>query len=225
MREQVSHVVLLVTFAWLGSAVAGPIEKPENSDKIGKQTVQEFFTSDWGACEPLKNPLVIPEMSDPQTWIRCQKHLPEHPSDIEEYLPRLSRCMLKSTGWVRSNGNMNLSKYLQYLSLLGLDNETMDSTREAHKGCISKAYKETDFKTQDKLYVECIFRHFTKVCGANFQGAVKEGYIVGITQLSFMPRMGPLEVVDEVDGDDVVETPPGEEPAPRPVNETSPVEP
>ncbi|XP_070383288.1 uncharacterized protein [Dermacentor albipictus] len=187
--------------------------------------VQEFFTSDWGACEPLKNPLVIPEMSDPQTWIRCQKHLPEHPSDIEEYLPRLSRCMLKSTGWVRSNGNMNLSKYLQYLSLLGLDNETMDSTREAHKGCISKAYKETDFKTQDKLYVECIFRHFTKVCGANFQGAVKEGYIVGITQLSFMPRMGPLEVVDEVDGDDVVETPPGEEPAPRPVNETSPVEP
>ncbi|KAH7939803.1 hypothetical protein HPB52_017553 [Rhipicephalus sanguineus] len=148
MRDQLYHVVLLVTFSWLGSAVAGPLEKPEKGDKEGsKQTIQEFFTSDWGACEPLKNPLVIPEMSDPQTWIRCQKHLPEHPSDIEEYLPRLSRCMLKSTGWVRSNGNMNLSKYLQYLSLLGLDNE----------------YKETDFKTQDKLYVECIFKHFTKV--------------------------------------------------------------
>nr|XP_037273696.1 uncharacterized protein LOC119165718 [Rhipicephalus microplus] len=225
MRDQLHHVVLLVTFAWLGSAVAGPIEKPEKGDKDGgKQTIQEFFTSDWGACEPLKNPLVIPEMSDPQTWIRCQKHLPDHPSDIEEYLPRLSRCMLKSTGWVRSNGNMNLSKYLQYLSLLGLDNETMNSTREAHKGCISKAYKETDFKTQDKLYVECIFKHFTKVCGPNFQGAVKEGYIVGITQLSFMPRMGPMEVVDDVDDDDVVETPP-EEPAPRPVNETATIEP
>ncbi|KAL1469546.1 hypothetical protein MTO96_024926 [Rhipicephalus appendiculatus] len=117
MRDQLYHVFLLVTFAWLGSAVAGPLEKPEKGDKDGgKQTIQEFFTSDWGACEPLKNPLVIPE--------------------------------------VRSNGNMNLSKYLQYLSLLGLDNETMDSTREAHKGCISKA---------DKLYVECIFKHFTKV--------------------------------------------------------------
>ncbi|KAK8758191.1 hypothetical protein V5799_004180 [Amblyomma americanum] len=225
MRECGFHAVLLVTVAaWLGSARAGPIEKKPGSEKIDKQSIQEFFTSDWGACEPLKNPLVIPEMSDPQTWIRCQKHLPDHPSDIEEYLPRLSRCMLKSTGWVRSNGNMNLSKYLQYLSLLGLDNETMTSTREAHKGCISKAYKEKDYKTQDKVYVECIFKHFTKVCGANFQGAVKEGYIVGITQLSFMPRMGPLEVVDDVDTDDVVETPP-EGPLPVPVNATSAIEP
>ncbi|XP_040073949.1 uncharacterized protein LOC8033800 [Ixodes scapularis] len=166
-----------------------------------KNKIHEFFSSNWGACEPLKNPLVIPEMSNPTTWVKCQKHLPEHPQDIEEYLPRLSRCMLKSTGWVRSNGNMNLSKYLQYLSLLGLDDETMNGTREAHKGCIAKAYKEQDYKTQDKVYVECIFKFFTKSCSANFQGAVKEGYIVGITQLSFMPRMGPLEVVDDVEAE------------------------
>ncbi|XP_064487629.1 uncharacterized protein LOC135399819 isoform X2 [Ornithodoros turicata] len=182
----------------LETCSAGPvIKKGKQPGLSAKQT--EFFLSDWGKCEPLKSPLTLPEVNNPATWARCQKHLPQHPKDIEEYLPRLSRCMLKSIGWVRSNGNMNLGKYLEYIERLGMEEQVMNGTRETHTACVSKAYKEKDYKTQDKVYVECMFKFFTKECGPNFQGAVKEGYIVGITQISFMPRYGPLEVVDDVD--------------------------
>jgi len=182
------------------SAVSGgPIDKKERSkERISpKQTVEEFFTQNWGNCEPLKNPLVLPEISDPETWERCKQHIPTRPELVEEFLPNLSRCMLKTIGWVKPNGNMNLTKYLDYLGQAGLDEETYSATKIAHERCSQDAYTETDYKSQDKIYVECIFKHFDKACPPNFQAAVKQGYIVGITQISFVPRYDDVEYEED----------------------------
>lgn len=37
--------------------------------------------------------------------------------------------MLKVIGWVRANGNMNLTKYMDYLSQAGLDDKTLELTK------------------------------------------------------------------------------------------------
>lgn len=37
--------------------------------------------------------------------------------------------MLKVIGWVRPNGNMNLTKYMDYLSQAGLDGKTLELTK------------------------------------------------------------------------------------------------
>lgn len=37
--------------------------------------------------------------------------------------------MLKVIGWVRPNGNMNLTKYMDYLSQAGLDEKTLGLTK------------------------------------------------------------------------------------------------
>ncbi|OQR80083.1 hypothetical protein BIW11_00054, partial [Tropilaelaps mercedesae] len=176
--------------------------------------VEQFFTSNWGECEPLKNPLVLPEISDGSTWERCRAHIPLTPEQVEEALPNLSRCMLKVIGWVRPNGNMNLTKYMDYLSQAGLDEKTLELTKIAHEKCSQRALSDGagNYKEQDKIYVECIFRHFDKTCPPNFQAAVKQGYIVGITQISFVPRYDDVEM--EVDSDADAEDPNGAYPGP-----------
>jgi hypothetical protein len=188
-----SCVILLG--ALVAGACAGPLAKDKSERITPKQTVEEFFTSNWGSCEPLKNPLVLPEISDAATWERCRAHIPISPEQVEEALPNLSRCMLKVIGWVRPNGNMNLTKYMDYLSQAGLDGKTLELTKMAHEKCSQRALTQAvnDYKEQDKIYVECIFKHFDKTCPPNFQAAVKQGYIVGITQISFVPRYDEVE--------------------------------
>lgn len=73
----------------------------------------------------------------------------------------------------------------------------------AHEKCSQRAFSQAvnDYKEQDKIYVECIFRHFDKTCPPNFQAAVKQGYIVGITQISFVPRYDEVEETGPIDDD------------------------
>ncbi|XP_076330771.1 uncharacterized protein LOC143236389 [Tachypleus tridentatus] len=196
-----SPVILVAMFAvflqTFSETLAAPTNESNETILDIKNMEPTLLSENWGLCEPLKTPLDLPEVNDNKVWQRCERQVAPH-AHVDDYISGISLCMLRKLGWILDNGDIEFDKYLEHFERIGLDMETLNKTEEAHVKCRSLAFQETDFKDQDRVYVTCIFNHFSVVCGVDFNKGRKEGYLPGVTELLFIPRTGPVHVIDTI---------------------------